>query len=463
MSTSDSDEKTGIMNRRQFVRNAGLAGMGLASLGALAACGGGDDTTAGSAPAETGTDGGTGSAAAEAAIGNWEDYQGTLKVVGLGVDLIDPIKAAFEASHPGITLEFTVKSTPEVTQLVLTQPENYDIASIYFQQIDTVWDSGNLWPIPISEYVKYGEVSPLLTKGGLAEGNNPGQGDAPYRKLYVDESGAVVEGQETDRVTMILGNHNSDSFGYNYDELGEQDSWAILVDPELKGRVAIIDDAQIGLIDLAMAAEAAGQVTFVDKGNMTKEEIDELMSYLIELKKQGQFRGFWATFDESVNFMSSGEVVVESMWSPAVSLLQAQDFPVRYAAPKEGYRGWGGGNAIFVHNGEDPNKLAACLEYCNWWNTPEPAGIMALQGYYNAVISASAEGLGAGSPQDAFWLQGEPASEVLNDPFGNPSIEVGDVRDGGGYEDRNSNFNTWNSHMDEADYVNQKWQEFKSA
>jgi len=455
MSTNDSDDMR-RMNRRQFVRNAGLGAVGLTAMGALAACGGSDDE--GSA-----TSAGADTAAADTAAADVEPYQGTLKVVGLGVDLIDPIKAAYEAAHPGITLEFTVKSTPEVTQLALTQPDSYDIASVYFQQMDTIWPSGNLMAIPTSEYIKYGEVSPLLTKGYLAEGNNPGQGDAPYRKLYANSNTELAGETETDNVTMILGNHNSDSFGYNVDELGEQDSWAILVDPELKGKVAIIDDPQIGMIDLAMAAEAAGQVTFVDKGNMTKEEIDELMTYLIELKKQGQFRGFWATFDESVNFMSSGEVLVESMWSPAVSLLQAQDFPVRYAAPKEGYRGWGGGNAVFAHVEKDPSKLAAALEYANWWNTPEPAGIMALQGYYNAVISASAEGLGAGSALDAYWLQGEPASEVLNDPFGQPSIEVGDTRDGGSYEDRNSNFNTWNSHMDEADYVNQKWQEFKSA
>jgi putative spermidine/putrescine transport system substrate-binding protein len=196
---------------------------------------------------------------------------------------------------------------------------------------------------------------------------------------------------------------------------------------------------------------------------MTKTEIDELMSYLIELKKQGQFRGFWATFEESVNFMSSGEVLVESMWSPAVSLLQAQNFPVRYAAPTEGYRGWGGGNAIASHVAEDASKQAAALEYVNWWNTAGPAGNMGLQGYYNAVIDATAQGLGAGSPEDAFWLQGEPASKTLNDPFGQPTIKEGTVRDGGSYEDRCGDFNTWNSHMDEADYVAQKWQEFKSA
>jgi putative spermidine/putrescine transport system substrate-binding protein len=444
------------MNRRQFVRNAGLAGVGLTAMGALAACGGSDDSGSSSSS-------GADTAAAGGSTAEVAPYQGTLRVVGLGVDLIDPIKAAFEKATPGVTLEFTVKSTPEVTQLVLTQPDSFDIASVYFQQFDQMWPSGNLMPIPTSAMTRYSEVSPLITEGALAEGNNPGQGDAPYRILYAKDDKTLAGEEKTDLLTMIPGNHNSDSFGYNVEELGEQTSWAILVDPQLKGKVAIIDDPEIGLIDLAMAAEAAGQVTFVDKGNMTKAEIDELMTYLIELKKQGQFRGFWATFDESVNFMSSGEVLVESMWSPAVSLLQAQDFPVRYAAPTEGYRGWGGGNSIFTHVQEDPSKLAAALAYANWWNTPEPAGIMALQGYYNAVIDASAQGLGAGSPTDAYWLQGEPASETLNDPFGQPTIKKGDKRDGGSYEDRNGNFNTWNSHMDESDYVSQKWQEFKSA
>ena len=267
-------------------------------------------------------------------------------------------------------------------------------------------------------------------------------------------------------ITLVPANHNSDSFGYNEKELGEQTSWAIMFDPEVKGKVALIDDPEIGLMDAAMAAEASGVMTFVDKGNMTKEEIDEIMAFLISKKKEGWFRGFWATFDESVNFMSSGEVLVESMWSPAVSLLQAQDFPVRYAAPTEGYRGWGGGNAVFSHVAEDASKQAAALAYLNWWNTAEPAGIMAAQGYYNAVIAASHEGLAAlpdGAAYDAYYLGGDAATTTLNDPFGQPTIQAGEVRDGGSYEQRCGNFAVWNSHMDESDYVTQKWQEFKSA
>jgi hypothetical protein len=47
MSSSESDDMR-RMNRRQFVRNAGLAGIGLTAAGALAACGGSDSSSSSS-------------------------------------------------------------------------------------------------------------------------------------------------------------------------------------------------------------------------------------------------------------------------------------------------------------------------------------------------------------------------------------------------------------------------------
>ena len=401
-------------------------------------------------------------------------FQGMITTVfknTMGVDLGEfPVMTYQDAMHlygsdkPDlrVKLEFTVKSTPEVTQIVVTQPDTQDILSGYYHQMDQVWPSGNLMPIETSGVTAWANVSPLITKGALTSGS-PGQGDAPFRKIFAKDAKTLAgEGEDTGKVTMVPANHNSDSFGYNEKELGEQTSWAILVDPQLKGRVALIGDPEIGLIDAAMAVEAAGKMTFVDKGNMTKPEIDELMKYLTELKKGGHFRAFWTVFEDSVNLMQSGEVVVESMWSPAVTLLQQQDFPVRYAAPKEGYRGWGGGNAILSHVASDPAKLAACMDYLNWWNTPEPAGIMARQGYYNAVIQSSRDGVSPGEAD--YWLNGKPAPEDLLGPDGKTvAIKKGLTRDGGSYEDRCGNFNTWNSRMDEADYVVQKWQEFIQA
>ena len=55
-----------------------------------------------------------------------------------------------------------------------------------------------------------------------------------------------------------------------------------------------------------MIMEAAGEITYADKGNMTKEEIDKTIDFMIKVKQDGQFRAFWKSFDESVNLMASG-------------------------------------------------------------------------------------------------------------------------------------------------------------
>jgi hypothetical protein len=44
-----------------------------------------------------------------------------------------------------------------------------------------------------------------------------------------------------------------------------------------------------------------------------------------DIKRSGQFRSFWTTFDQSVNLMASGETVVQSMWSPAVTAVSLQN------------------------------------------------------------------------------------------------------------------------------------------
>ena len=99
--------------------------------------------------------------------------------------------------------------------------------------------------------------------------------------------------------------------------------------------------------DAGNAVKQLGLMKFKDLGNMTKPEIDGLIKLLIKYKKQGQFRAFWSTFNESVNLMSSKQVVIESMWSPAVALLDraGRQRPLRVPA---------GGHARLVRLPGDP-------------------------------------------------------------------------------------------------------------
>ena len=100
-----------------------------------------------------------------------------------------------------------------------------------------------------------------------------------------------------------------------------------MLNPEFKGNAALLNIPSIGIMDAAMVVEATGQHKYADKGNMTRAEIDLTMKVLTEAKRAGQFRAFWKDFNESVNLMASGEVVIQSMWSPAVTAVRSKGVP----------------------------------------------------------------------------------------------------------------------------------------
>ena len=84
-----------------------------------------------------------------------------------------------------------------------------------------------------------------------------------------------------------------------------------------------------------------------------------------------------------MNLMVNGEVVLESMWSPAVAAIQAEGVPCVYAFPKEGMRGWHGGLSISAK--VKGKQLDQAYEYINWWLDGWPAAFVARQGYYHSI------------------------------------------------------------------------------
>ena len=212
-------------------------------------------------------------------------------------------------------------------------------------------------------------------------------------------------------------------------------------------------------MDAAMAIEARGDFTYGDKGNMTRAEIDKTIKILIDLKKQGQFRAFWSSFDESVNLMAAGEVVIQSMWSPAVTVVRTRGIECTYQALKEGYRGWGVGMGLMGHL--SGLKLEAAYEYLNWYLTGWQGAFIARQGYYSSVPETTQKTLS--SEEWDFWYAGKPARVEIKDPYGAPMEKPGRVRDGGSFDDRIGNIACWNTVMDEDRYMIKRWNEFISS
>jgi putative spermidine/putrescine transport system substrate-binding protein len=270
---------------------------------------------------------------------------------------------------------------------------------------------------------------------------------------------SFVEGP-TEFATFMPGVFNADTLGIRADLVGRPiESWADLFSPDFKGKAAIQNVPTNGIMDAIMACEALGLVTYGDKGNPTRAELEQTFAELIKLKRDGHWRALWNTFDESVNLMASGEVVIQSMWSPAVTAVRTQGIDCVYQPLKEGYRGWGNGLALMSHL--DGMKLDAAYEYLNWYVSGWTGGFIAKQGYYISVPETAKDHLTEN--EWGFFYLGKPATADIVSPTGVKTNSAGDVRDGGSFEDRFSNVGVWNNLMDEAEFLFAKWNEFNAA
>ena len=381
-----------------------------------------------------------------------------IRTIGLGVSIINEIQ-----SQASTDLGFPVRGQAlgygAMFGKMLNQNDQYEIAEGYFNDMDVFIPSKVWQPIDTTRIKEWDKVTNLSKTGKLTPESAVGQGDAPFRHLWLDENGERVDGPSR-YISMVPAWHNADSIGYNPEETGRKiESWAELLHPDFAGRVALLNVPQIGVMDAAMAVEAMGIMTFKDKGDMSKAEIDQLINILIDKKRADHFRAFWESFGQSVNLMVSGEVAIQSMWSPAVTAIKAEGVPCIYAFPKEGMRGWHGGLAISAK--VTGKALDQAYEYINWWLAGWPGAFVARQGYYMSVPENVKKHL---EPEEwDFWYEGKPAAKELPDPFDTIIVEKDEVRDGGSYWDRFKNIAVWNSLMTENDYLVKRWTEFLTA
>jgi putative spermidine/putrescine transport system substrate-binding protein len=316
-----------------------------------------------------------------------------------------------------------------------------------------------LQAIPLSKYKDWDKVIPLFSKGVYPNGSEAStQGVAPYTVLYATgPDGQKFATGPTEWLTGIPTITNADTLGIRPDLTGRPvKSWADLLGAEFKGKAALQDQPTVGVIDVAMALEARGDLKYGNKGNMTREEIDKTINTMMEVKKSGQFRSFWSSFDQSVNLMASGEVVIQSMWSPAVTAVKARGIPCVFQPLQEGYRGWGYTLAPMKHLAG--LKLDCFYEYMNWYTSGFQGAFIARQGYYSSVPEHAKKFLS--EAEWDYWYGGKPAAADITDPYGKLMEKAGNTRDGGTFWDRMGNIAVWNSVMDEDRYLTRRWNEF---
>lgn len=375
------------------------------------------------------------------------------------------IKEIGDQASKDLGFKVTMQAVDPDAQLnrSLTQPKTIDINDMPTTTVPYLLGKGVLQPVPVGKVKWYDKMVPLFTKGTTPTGQSTSnQGYSPLKALYYETKEAKkLATKPTEWMTGVPIIYNADTLGIRPDLLGAKkvESWKDLLDPVFKGKTALVDYAPVGVIDVAMALEARGDLKYGDKGNMTKEEIDKTIKIMIDLKKSGHFRSFWSNFDQSVNLMASGEVVIQSMWSPAVTAVRSRGISCYYVPLKEGYRGWVVMLSPMAHL--SGLKLDCAYQYIDWYLSGWQGGFIAKQGYYSAVLETAKKFLS--QEEWDYWYEGKPAVDDIKDPYGKVMEKKGHVRDGGALWDRMGNVACWNTVMDEDRYLTRRWNEFVSS
>ncbi len=423
-----------------------------------------------------------------------------LRVVTLGIEWPPSVLKQAQLDL-GFPIKLQVLNSSDQVQAVLAKPDSFDVFGGYGYQASRVWFAGHLQAVDTHRIAAWPALYRLFAWGKLSPGSRCpfGLGDAPFRSLFlrrgthglprssgdptrtdeivqwIDErTGRPYGGAPMPRYVVGVPAHfAAESLGYLPEVIPKAPghvSWAELLNVRWKGRVAVQDDPAAALVDLGRAVQSLGIMRFGNVAAMTIAEVDLLTRVLSTYRKQGQFQGFWSTFNDSVNLVASKDVAITPLWPSAAARIAAEGVRVSYAVPPEGYRGSCSAIGIAAHV-TSKLRLDRCYAYLNWLYQGFFGATMMRQGYYvanGAGLEAWIRTFGASLPSSPFsgaeyryWYEGRPAAWPLPDVKGKSgAIKQGTRREGGSLTMRMCHTTAWSSYFHAAGYQAKRFQDF---
>jgi putative spermidine/putrescine transport system substrate-binding protein len=236
-----------------------------------------------------------------------------------------------------------------------------------------------------------------------------------------------------------------DSFAYLPETTGTLDSYGALFDPKFRGYVALEDNYTTAGQKTGLYLKKSGLAQISNPDDMTAAEIKTVVDFLIEKKREGQFRTLWSSFEQAVNLLVSKEVKVLDCWEPMVFAAAGKGVNAVYAQPKEGYLLWAMAAYVVKNPKRPPEKTKAAYELLDFMLGPwYGAKITLLRGYMT-------------NPQAAPYAQAHPDEFPAADAQKVAAIDAGVKRkfERGG---------TWQNRWPTAvEAYESEWARFKAA
>jgi spermidine/putrescine-binding protein len=219
----------------------------------------------------------------------------------------------FEESHRcKISASYMGSSDELVAKLRGGSASNYDVISPSSDVATMIASAGLAAPLDLAKLPSYGQLSERLRSMPLVRVNGNVYG-----------------------VPFTWG-PNPLLYDTTYYAKDPPDSWAVLWDPKLKGKISAWDE----LSTMYMAAQVLGY----DKPDpnhlyhLSDAELENVRKKLIELKPN--IRKFWSTGGELTNLFENHEIVAAMGWPLTTNQLRVAQFPIAETIPKENTTGW---------------------------------------------------------------------------------------------------------------------------
>jgi spermidine/putrescine-binding protein len=221
------------------------------------------------------------------------------------------IRAFEESRHCKVTASYMGSSDDLVAKLRGGSASNYDVISPSSDVATSIAHAGLAEPLDLSKISTSSQLSPKLRDLPLVE----------------------INGQ-TFGVPFMWG---PNPLLYDTTAFAQPpDTWAILWDPQYKGKISVWDD----LSTLYMAAQLLGY----DKPdpshlyNLSDQELAAVKQKLLALKPN--IRKIWTTGGELTNLFENHEIVTAMGWPLMTNQLRQANFPIGETIPKENTTGW---------------------------------------------------------------------------------------------------------------------------
>ena len=142
---------------------------------------------------------------------------------------------------------------------------------------------------------------------------------------------------------------------YREDELPDAvQSYEMLFDPKLKGRISVFDSVD------EVFVIAAGMLGYETHMNLTDEQIEKSGEVIRKLHENVRF--YWSDPTELQQAIASGEVLAAWAWTDSYLTLRGEDVAIKFMFPEEKLSTWMCG---FVMNADAPGDEQAAYDYMN--------------------------------------------------------------------------------------------------